>query len=474
MKTSFLLSIFIIVFHSCTNYRMLEGNSKAVKFAADNSIFSDSSFSEYVISYNDIGDLRGNFPTVVNLRQGEISKALIYKPTVFSIHDAFLVYPGEKIYVKRKEYNEFVFQVKNRRRNIELELFKEINNLRPSYLFHESENISIDSILVLENTYKPELVRLGIGYQNTVDSLLKKQRVSDRFKSLSKAYFKVNFLLNLYFFYIKHSDTLKAHGLFQEKLVSLVNNSSEGLRFSDFSINTALFNAIIEKTLPVNIYKLSNEIEFKLDFDFINKKIHGEIRDYLLSQLFYYAVKKNVRVVPDLWGQYDSLCHDLNLKRLVLKIYKQKNEFRDNQVVHKTDLLMSWNTKKITTIEDLINSSRGKIIVLDFWASWCSPCIREMPFLKKMIDEFKNVSFLSMSFDSEIQPWRKKVISEHLNKNNQYLIINSAKSEFVRNNAISEIPRIIIIGKDGKINLTVAPNPSQPEFKNVLKRLLEE
>lgn len=473
MKTLLLLSLFVICFNSCTNYRMLEGNSKSVRFAVDNSIFNDSSLREYVISYNDIGDLRGNFPTVINLRQGEVSKALIHKPTVFSINDAFLVYPGEHIYVKRKEYNEFVFQVKNRRRNRELELFKTINNLRPSYLFLESDKISIDSIFVLENTYKLDLLRIGRVFQNTIDSLLKSQRVSDRFKRLSKAYFDVNFLLNLYFFYIKHSDTLKAHGSFQEKLVSLINNSSEGLHLSDFSINTTLFNQIIEKILPVSIYKLSTEIEFKLDFEFINKNIYGEIRNYLLSQLFYYATKKNVRVVPDMWNQYDSLCDDLNLKRLVLKIYKQKNELRESQLVDQSDLLMSWNTKKITTIEDLINSSRGKIIVLDFWASWCSPCIREIPFLKKMINEFKNVLFISLSFDSEIQPWRKKVISEHLDKNNQYLIINSSNSEFVRNNAISEIPRIIIIGKDGKINLSVAPNPSQPEFRNVIKRLLE-
>ena len=65
---------------------------------------------------------------------------------------------------------------------------------------------------------------------------------------------------------------------------------------------------------------------------------------------------------------------------------------------------------------------RGKYVYIDFWASWCVPCCREVPHLQKLEAELNNdnVVFLSISIDKTETPWRKKMaeLSMHGNQSN--------------------------------------------------------
>ena len=62
-----------------------------------------------------------------------------------------------------------------------------------------------------------------------------------------------------------------------------------------------------------------------------------------------------------------------------------------------------------TSLQDL----SGKLIYIDVWATWCGPCLKEMPSLKKLVKEYKgkNVEFVSISIDhkKDYEKWRKMV-----------------------------------------------------------------
>ncbi|WP_231376010.1 peroxiredoxin family protein [Prevotella sp. AGR2160] len=57
-----------------------------------------------------------------------------------------------------------------------------------------------------------------------------------------------------------------------------------------------------------------------------------------------------------------------------------------------------------------LSSLKGKVVVLDFWASWCPDCRRDMPEMMRIYDRFKDkATFVGVSFDTDINSWRKAV-----------------------------------------------------------------
>ncbi len=95
---------------------------------------------------------------------------------------------------------------------------------------------------------------------------------------------------------------------------------------------------------------------------------------------------------------------------------------------------------------------KGKVLVIDFWASWCGPCRAEIPYLKQYYEEFKNnkdVAFLSVSIDAKRADWEKAVKEENMPWL-QLLAPNGGK-EIMESYQFSGIPFIIVLDKEGKI-----------------------
>ena len=121
-----------------------------------------------------------------------------------------------------------------------------------------------------------------------------------------------------------------------------------------------------------------------------------------------------------------------------------------------------------------IGDFKGKVIYVDFWASWCGPCRQQFPFSKQMHDglndkEKKKVVFLYISIDEDLDAWKNAVQQLKLdNGENGHSIPAAQKYQ------VNSIPRYMIIDKNGNIVNPNAPRPSDPSALELLKKLMNE
>jgi peroxiredoxin len=95
-----------------------------------------------------------------------------------------------------------------------------------------------------------------------------------------------------------------------------------------------------------------------------------------------------------------------------------------------------------------LSAMRGKVVVLDFWATWCGPCREELPILEKIRDEYKAkaVEFWGISDEepSKVKYWMAR------NKTNLSTVIDP-ETKTSDQYKVDGIPALIVIGRDGKI-----------------------
>lgn len=132
-----------------------------------------------------------------------------------------------------------------------------------------------------------------------------------------------------------------------------------------------------------------------------------------------------------------------------------------------------------TSLSDL----KGKFVYVDVWATWCGPCKREIPSLKKVEAAYhgKNIAFVSMSIDDDRRhggswdkaksSWRNFVKNQELG-GVQIYAPKGWESDFIKGYRINGIPRFILIDPDGNIVDPNAPRPSDPKLVEMLETLI--
>jgi thiol-disulfide isomerase/thioredoxin len=132
----------------------------------------------------------------------------------------------------------------------------------------------------------------------------------------------------------------------------------------------------------------------------------------------------------------------------------------------------TFDYENVTGGKISLESLKGKFVYIDVWATWCGPCIAEIPALKEVEKEYqgKNIEFVSISIDErkDFEKWKKMVADKEL-KGIQLFADNAWESDFVKKYAIDGIPRFILIDTEGKIVSADAPRPSDAKLKELLK-----
>jgi len=387
-----------------------------------------------------------------------------------------------------------IFEIKNKKIS-----FHGKNAILNNFYTQLEENTSS----YYSNQYKGNI----LAYKKVVDSIYKSKQgffkeylnknkiVSESFSNAVEGDLRQSYLYELMTPRHIEANNLGLYGGEPDEFMMLINNEFGygenffdsksyfiDVKLNDFKDSTLLDNSLAFK-LNINqfirYYFNSSTSEpftkeaLMAEKKFIEKNFEGKMKKYAIARMIHdYEMKgfgyskNNIKELKAVIKEYENQFTDQSYKDEMVKINKNLDVFNfklPDAALNITKLISL--TGDTITLNDIFKRSNKRVRVINFWASWCPPCIDEIrkgkDFKDKLIVE-KDVEWIYLSIDEDKEKWLKTShqLSEFLNVRNQYLILGGKNTSLGDALKVNWIPRYVIFNTKNEIVLENAPRPS--------------
>lgn len=194
-------------------------------------------------------------------------------------------------------------------------------------------------------------------------------------------------------------------------------------------------------------------------------KLNGQSREFVQSEMICKGFSK--KYIEEMIPVYQEFLYTCN-NSFSEKVASSFEEAMQNAVGTAASNFVIRNSE---AEEVTLNSLKGKTIYLNFWASWCQPCVRKMVQLKELENELTNsgVEFVHISFDRDESTWASTIRSYNF-KGIHALATDGVNSDLAKAYGVRAIPQYFIINKEGKFALKPTTQ-SIDELKKILVSL---
>lgn len=395
----------------------------------------------------------------------------------------YILYQGDTItftFVNNKPYASSKISDKNKRLNYEYErLIVNKKNLE-----HTPYDIFKNPILVAKDINDLVNNRQTIKRDYYIQSLsFLKNELSflDSSKDLKENYPGIfNFFMDKYTYEIAELN-FEQNKLDPDSLKKILAINKYRHINKAYSYFFPFLEMVSEKVIVKQARVLKSDNGTVIDY----RDVYDQVRTWPEISNFYrkHLLYKYLRKIGSLFSSADlqKYLSDFSLLTndsiLIKKIHEEFPSSDNFSLGNKDSLyLLDANNNRIS-FEAFLTSCKGKVVYIDFWASWCVPCRREMKYASKLREAFKNqdVVFIYLSVDKSKNAWIEASNDEGLNTlTHNYIVTNTEKSSFLESIDFGLIPRYLLLDKYGKLVHKNASPPSSEEASRLITGYLSK
>ncbi|OEK06865.1 TlpA family protein disulfide reductase [Roseivirga misakiensis] len=234
-----------------------------------------------------------------------------------------------------------------------------------------------------------------------------------------------------------------------------------------------LFYYISEGVLAGKEIKTSNKryVDYPKAYDLLDEHFSGE----LLARARLFCLERMVsnNVSYETIGKYVTLYQNTYPNDTAFINQFQENFLLTQEALVKSNIGLNLLTENGMTkdLTGLLNDLKGKVVYVDYWASWCAPCRQAMPYSLAMREKMEEmgVVFVYFSIDKGQDVWKQASDSDGVSGYaHNYLVLNHERSQMKKNLKMNAIPRYLVFDKAGKLVERNAPSPMDKELEALL------
>lgn len=297
-----------------------------------------------------------------------------------------------------------------------------------------------------------------------LDLYNKKYPLTFKFKS-----YLHNFLRGIYFLQLLAPLKYKSDGHLDAQYDVVINDILKEINLLNDTENVGLLWPAV--SLKNWIFKDKQPVSLKQKYDLIKEDFHGLIQRFLLSDFIQESLRLNSKseidsLITEFAGDQPDDYSELIADELHTKIFEKGGQ--GDSLSDYYGMSLSWS--------EFLAKQAGNVVFVDLWASWCVPCRKEMPYSKKIGEEFKDKSFvfIYLSIDKSFRQWKTAMEEEDIPPSHSFIFQNFDSSEMKKRFKIQGIPRYVIYDKVGQVINSNAPHPSDSMLKSFLLKSIEE
>lgn len=342
---------------------------------------------------------------------------------------------------------------------IPLKLQGDFDQLISYPIIVEREKILSDSIEI-----KKLIKFILANYENTV-KVIKNSRLTENIEQT--IIYKVQFdLFNRLIDLDSYVNTAETKNILKSNI--FINSNLPENPFGKNILNYFMSNFIINEKpdysrsrIYLNYFQAFNDAPKYLDSSLVK---YARYLSFDMMSTYGESIKNMNAAFTHFKDVYKDTLLNSTLEKRYLFDFKEINKKTDN--VYLID-----KTAQLSDLNKVLHKHKGNVVYVDFWASWCGPCRKAIPFSHKLRKEFqnKNLVVIYLSIDDNREKWSKATVLDGLDYYNEsYLVVNPKQSQFLNEISLTEIPRYLLFDKDGKLLHQDAPGPSSREIKKLI------